>query len=40
MYGMQINVQKVVCGMPWFDLAQYRDRWRALVAAVLNISES
>jgi hypothetical protein len=40
MYGMQINVQKLVCGMAWFDLVQDRDRWRALVATVLNISFS
>jgi len=34
------NVQTIVCGMAWFDLAQNMDRWRALVAAVLDISVS
>ena len=32
-----INVQVVGCGgMDWIDLAQNRDRWRALVNAVMN----
>ena len=26
--------------MAWFDLAQNRDRWRALVAVVLNMTVS
>jgi hypothetical protein len=24
-------------GMDWIDLAQYRDRWRAVVSAVRNL---
>jgi hypothetical protein len=24
-------------GMDWIDLAQYRDRWRAVVSAVMNL---
>jgi hypothetical protein len=26
-----------VGGMYWFDLAQYRDRWRTLLNAVMNL---
>jgi len=40
LYGMQINVQKIVCERASFDLAQDRDGWRALVAVVMNISVS
>jgi hypothetical protein len=38
--GMQINVKNIVFGMAWFDLVQNRDRWRALVAVVLNMTFS
>jgi len=32
------NIQEVGCGsMDWIDLAQDRDRWRALVVAVMNL---
>jgi hypothetical protein len=36
--NIKMDVQKVECeDMDWNDLAQDRDRWRALVTAVINV---
>jgi len=35
---MKMEIQEVECGsMAWIDLAQDRDRWRALVNEVMKL---
>jgi hypothetical protein len=35
--NIKMNLQEVVWGTDWIDPAQDRDRWRALVNAVMNL---
>jgi hypothetical protein len=35
---IRMDLQELGCGyMGWIGLAQYRDRWRMLVSAVMNL---
>ena len=39
--NIRMELQEVGCGyMDWIGLAQYRDRWRTLVSAVMNFRTS
>ena len=36
--NIRMNLREVGCGcVDWIELAQDRDRWRALVSAVMNL---
>jgi len=37
-HNIKLNLQEVKCkGMDWIDLAQDKERWRALVNVVMNL---
>jgi hypothetical protein len=35
--NIKMDLQEVRWGMDWIELAEYRDWWRALVKAVMNL---
>jgi hypothetical protein len=35
--NIKMDLQEVGWGMDWIDMAQDRDRWRAIVSAVMNL---
>jgi hypothetical protein len=35
--NIKMDFREVGCGTDWIDLAQDRNRWRAIVKAVMNI---
>jgi hypothetical protein len=35
--NIKIDIQELGWGMDWIEVAQDRDRWRALVNAVMNL---
>jgi len=35
--NIKMDLQEVGWGMEWIDLAQDRDRWQALVNAIMNL---
>ena len=35
--NIKMDLQEVGCGMDWIDLAEAKDRWRALVEVVMKL---